>query len=163
MHKPDPTFDEMEKALLRLMPVAVSEEAQHRMDALLEDLSCDSKVTGFDFRRPLRRVVGTGLAAALGFGIFLSLPPGESPTIALGNTPDANSSDLPPELVFLSEADRVEGFSDEGLYVDSGGSAVRKVRVRMIEESHIRDEETGIVVMLSEPREEMYMMPVSTF
>ncbi len=69
----------------------------------------------------------------------------------------------PPELIYLSESDRVEAMSDEGLFVDSGGSAVRKLRVRVIEESQIRDEETGIVVMLTEPREEMYMVPVSTF
>jgi len=53
--------------------------------------------------------------------------------------------------------------SDEGLYIDTGGSAVRKVRIRVIEESQIRDEETGFVVMLTEPREEMYMVPVSNF
>ena len=62
-----------------------------------------------------------------------------------------------PEMVFLSDVDRWR-ISDEGLYVDSGGSAVRKVRVRVVEESQIRDEETGIIVMLTEPREEMYMV-----
>lgn len=163
MQKPDPAFEEMEKALLRLMPVAVSEDAQQRMDTILEELAGDSKVAHFDFRKPVRWVAGAGVAAALGFGVFLSLSPRESPAKGAVSAPVTPSSDLLPELVFLSEMDRVEGFSDEGLYVDSGGSAVRKVRVRMVEESQIRDEETGIVVMLTEPREEMYMMPVSTF
>lgn len=145
------------------MPVAVSDAAHQRMDTILEDLAGDSKVAHFDLKMPVRWVVGMGVAAALGFGVFLSHSSRESPAKGVVNAPVFSSSDLPPELVFLSETDRVEGFSDEGLYVDSGGSAVRKVRVRMVEESQIRDQETGIVVMLTEPREELYMMPVSTF
>lgn len=66
-------------------------------------------------------------------------------------------------MVFLTGSDRVEDAEDEGLFVDTGGSAVRKIRFRVVEETQVRDEETGIIVMLTEPREEQYMVPVSTF
>lgn len=163
MNKPEPNFEEMEKALLRLMPVAMEEEAQERMEAMLDGLAGDSKVVRSDFRKPSRWLAGTGIAAALGLGVYLSIPRQNSPVESVKSVPVAAQSDLPPELVFLSETDRVEGMSDEGLYIDTGGSAVRKVRIRVVVESQVRDEETGIVVMLTEPREEMYMVPVSTF
>jgi len=163
VNKPEPNFEEMEKALLRLMPVAMEEEAQERMEAMLDELAGDSKVVRSDFRKTSRWLAGMGIAAALGLGVYLSIPRQNSPVESVKSVPVSTQSDLPPELVFLSETDRVEGMSDEGLYIDTGGSAVRKVRIRVIEESQIRDEETGFVVMLTEPREEMYMVPVSNF
>ncbi len=161
MQKPDQNFEEMEKALSRLMPVAVSEDAQDRMDEMLDELAGDSEVTRFDFRKSAKWLAAGGIAAALGLGAYVSVPDQINPLKAIEFV--SNQNDLEPELIFLSESDRVEGVSDEGLYIDSGGSAVRKVRIRVVGESQIRDEETGIVVMLTEPREEMYMVPVSTF
>ena len=163
MNKPEPDFAEMENALLRLMPVAMGEEAQERMEAMLDGLAGDTKAAHSGFRKPVRWLAGTGIAAALGLGVYLSIPRQNAPVNAVESVPVSARGDLPPDLVFLSGTDRVEGMSDEGLYIDTGGSAVRKVRIRVIEESQIRDEETGIVVMLTEPREEMYMVPVSAF
>ena len=163
MQKPDPNFEEMEEALRRLMPVAVSGDAQERLETMLDELAGDPEIERFDFRRPAKWLAGAGIAAALGLGIYVSVPRQSSPVKTVDSAPVSNPADLPPELVFLSESDRVEGVSDDGLYIDTGGSAVRKVRIRVIEESQIRDEESGIVVMLTEPREEMYMVPVSTF
>ncbi len=160
MHKPNENnFSEMEKSLSRLMPVAISDGAQERMEEMLDGLAGDSRTARFDFRKSARWLGVGGLAAALGLSAYLFIPYQNG----LAKSTDAAAAGLPPELVYLSESDRVEGVSDEGLFVDSGGSAVRKVRVRMVEESRIRDEETGIIVMLTEPREEMYSVPVSTF
>ena len=133
MHKADQNLNEMEKALSRLMPVAISDGAQERMEDMLEGLAGDSKTARFDFRRSARWLGVGGLAAALGLGAFFSIPRHLVPVDSV-----SQDSDLPPELVYLSESDRVEGVSDEGLFVDSGGSAVRKVRIRVVEESQIR-------------------------
>ena len=160
MQKPDHNIGDLEKALFRLMPVAMSEEARDRMETMIDGLAGDSKVSRFDFRKAAKRLAVGGIAAAIGFGVYLSIP---SQRELVESAPISDQGDLPPELVFLSESDRVEGVSDEGLFIDSGGSAVRKVRIRVVEESQIRDEETGIIVMLTEPREEMYSVPVSTF
>lgn len=158
MHKPDPRSEDIEKALLRLMPVAVNQDAQDRMDLMLDELAANEELVRFDFRKSVKWLAGGGIAAAFSLGVYFTLPHEETE-----GSPVSEQTDRQPDLVFLSESDRVEGFSDEGLFVDTGGSAVRKVSIRVVGESRIRDEETGIVVMLTEPREEMYMVPVSTF
>ena len=163
MHKPNTEFNELENALLRLMPAAVSSDAQERMDTMLDDLAGDSKIARFDFRKVSWSLGAAGIAAAVAVTAYFSIPNFPAPQIARDSIPVSEPQEIPHELVFLSEADRVEGVSDDGLFVDSGGSAVRKVRIRVVEESQIRDEETGIIVMLTEPREEMYMVPVNTF
>ena len=66
-------------------------------------------------------------------------------------------------MVVLAETDRVEEMSDAGLFVHAGGSAIRKLRVRVVEESRVRDRETGIELTVTAPRQETYLVPVSTF
>jgi hypothetical protein len=53
--------------------------------------------------------------------------------------------------------------SDEGWVADPDGSAMQAVRLRMVSEDVVRDEETGYTVTVSEPREEVLLMPVSDF
>jgi hypothetical protein len=52
---------------------------------------------------------------------------------------------------------------DVGWSETPDGSAMRTLRLRVVEESRLRDEETGIVMNISQPREEFLLMPVSTF
>lgn len=145
--------DEMEKALMRLMPVALSDSAQASMDARIDELAGVQVVT-HDFSRWAKWL--GGIAAAVAIGVF-ALP--------FGNWKAAPLVDLTAddEMIVLNELDRVENVRDEGLFVDAGGSAMRKMSVRVIGESTIRDAETGIEVTLTEPREEMFLMPISTF
>jgi hypothetical protein len=156
MRKPD-AHEEMEKALMRLMPVGLSEGAQSEIEAQIDELSGEVGVVRYDFSRPAKWLAATGIAAAVAIGVAVFPIGGEK------SSPVSAAPQVDPGLVFLTASDRVEDVSDEGLFVDAGGSAIRKVRVRVVEESRIRDEETGIVVMLTEPREEMYSVPVSTF
>lgn len=156
------TATDVERALRELMPVALSEQSQHEIGEMLEDLS-GSESRGMGRKARMRRVLFGGAAAAAllvcGFTFFpVMIPEQARPVIA-----SQSSNEAAGEMELLSESDRVEKVLDEGLFVDSGGSAVRKVRVRMVEESRFQDKETGIIVMLTEPREEMYMLPVSKF
>jgi hypothetical protein len=152
MREADPQ-GEMERALMRLMPVALSDSAQAAMDARINELA-GGAVVRHDFSRMVKWLGGIAAAAAVG---FFALSPGIRKTAALAETaPDDG-------MLVLTESDRVENVRDEGLFVDAGGSAVRKMRVRVVGESRIRDRETGIEVTLTEPREEMYLVPVSTF
>jgi hypothetical protein len=59
--------------------------------------------------------------------------------------------------------DRVEAMSDEGWVADPDGAAMQAVRVRVVEANTLRDEATGIVVQVSDPREEMILTPVTVF
>lgn len=152
MRETDP-HEEMEKALMRLMPVALSDSAQASMDARIDELA-GGQVVPHDFSRWARWLGGIAAAAAIG---GFALP--------FSNWETAPLVDLAADdgMVVLNELDRVENVRDEGLFVDAGGSAVRKMCVRVVGESTIRDVETGIEVTLTEPREEMYLMPISAF
>ena len=101
-------------------------------------------------------MAASGIAAALllGLVIFHSGDDALQAPVAAAKESD---------FLLLNGEDRMEGMSDEGLFVDSGGSAMRRLKVQVVEESKVRDNESGIVVTLSEPREEMYLVPVSTF
>lgn len=151
------TADDIEKALSGLMPVALSDRVCEEIGDALDELAGDTETAS---AKMAKWPAITGLAAAIILGLFF-FSPGAGPDSVEASGPQPR--DIGPEMVFLTETDRVEDVADEGLFVDAGGSAVRKVRVRVVEESRIRDKETGIVMMLSEPREELYMMPVSTF
>lgn len=164
--------EDVEAVLRRLMPVGMSAGAVGR----IEEGFCEGEVggggeleeggevidDGVTGGKKYFRWAGFGAAAAVvvvvwGVGAWLE----EGGGSALDLTKEVAGKAA--GIVSLAEMDRVEGVTDEGLYVDAGGSAVRKVRVRVVEESRVRDEETGIVVMLTEPREELYLLPVSTF
>ncbi len=153
MREADP-YDEMEKALLRLMPSALSETAQAGMEAQLDELSGGVEVLRHDFSRRAKWL--GGIAAAVTIGVF-AFPFGSREAAPLVGMAEDDG------MVVLTELDRVENVRDEGLFVDAGGSAVRKMSVRVVGESRILDGETGIEVTLTEPRKEMYLLPVSNF
>lgn len=148
------THDEMEKALLRLIPADLSGPAKAEMEAQLDELSG----YGMGFRHTFLRWGKWygGMAAAFVIGIF-AFSFGSRQTAPLVGIPEDNG------MTLIQEVDRVGEVSDEGLYVDAGGSAVRKMSVWVDGETKMLDEETGIEVTLTEPRREMYLLPVSTF
>ena len=146
---------------MRLMPVGLSEGMQTEMEDRFDELSGVADFAKPPLVRFPKWIAACGIAAALVLGfIFFPRVGKDGRHIALQHSVVVADA---PGVVLLDEADRVERVSDDGLFVDSGGSAVRKVRVRVVGESRIRDEETGIVVTLAEPREEMYLVPVSAF
>ena len=147
-------YDAMEKVLLRLMPAALSETAQAGMEAQLDELSGSAEVLRHDFSRRAKWL--GGIAAAVTIGVF-AFPFGSQESAPLVGIAEDDG------MVVITELDRVENVLDEGLFVDAGGSAVRKMSVRVVGESRILDEETGIEVTLTEPRREMVLLPVSTF
>ena len=161
MQKPE-RFAEIEDALTRLMPVGVSESMQSEIEDQLEELCGDAEVAAPSVVKFPKWIAASGIAAAVVLGFVFFPRPGNADG-DLTSRQVVAISEAPGVVVLDETADRVERVSDEGLFVDSGGSAVRKVRVRVIGESMMRDEETGIVVTLAEPREEMYLVPVSTF
>ena len=68
-----------------------------------------------------------------------------------------------PGFVLVSESDRVESMTDEGWLEDADGGTMQAMRLNMVEQNILRDEETGMVMNISEPREEILLMPISTF
>lgn len=160
MHKPDP----VETILARLMPPALSEAGQRDIEAMLDALaggsaqSTPAKTAGGTWIRRLLTggIAAAGVAAALIFP--LASVPGPASWAAR-----APAGEAAARLVLVGESDRVESMTDEGWQEDADGSTMRAMRLNVVEENSLLDEETGIVMQVSEPREEILLMPVSTF
>ena len=160
MQAPNP----IESALARLMPPALSEVGQRSIEAMLDELAATTPQASTPLtHRPWwdrRFTLPVGIAAAL--AALLALVP-RNPTGALPLAINWPASEIATGLVLVSESDRIEAMSDEGWVADPDGGAMQAVRVRVVEANTLRDEETGIVVQVSDPREEMILTPVTVF
>jgi hypothetical protein len=178
MHKPDPVdnilalrsvgvsptvHDPIEAILARLMPPGLSDAGQSEIEAMLDELAgAPIEITpakpniSWVRRMTAGGIAAAGVAAAMVFS--LSGPPSPPPV-----SEAAPVSEVPAEFVLVGESDRIESMTDEGWQENSDGSAMRAVRLSVVEENSLFDEETGIVMKVSEPREEILLMPVSAF
>jgi len=148
-------INEIEAALSRLMPPPLSVGGQRDLEALIDELAgIDESETAIVQKsfpwKTLSSIAAGILAIAGGFGITRQ----SQPTTVAGNLPG---------VVLLSESDRVQSIRDEGWSEDAYGSAMHSVRLNMVEENRLMDEETGIVVRVSEPREEIFFTPITAF
>ncbi len=154
--------DSIETILARLMPPALSQAAQFEIDAMIDELAGpeSENVVGISSGRWLVRVaIGGGIAAAI--GAMLAISPvfqGSKAEVALVAPVFSNSG-----LVLVSESDRIESMTDEGWRESPDGSAMRALRLNAVEENNVRDEETGMEVLISEAREEILLIPISAF
>ncbi len=154
MQAPDP----IEIIMARLMPPALSQDGQTQMDAMIDDLAGPENIIEISSKGWLVRcMIGGGIAAAVG-ALAAVIP-------MIHRAPQASFSHpaSPAGLVLVNESDRIESMTDEGWREDSEGSAMHSVRLKATRENNVRDEETGMVVRISEPREEIMMMPISAF
>ncbi len=162
-----PQPESIEAMLARLMPPAISEEGQRSLDAMLDEL-CGEEIeetpvvaaAAVEKSKILKFAAPIGIAAAVALAFALPIKPtSETPAnqVAAVATPPV------PEFVLIGESGRIEQTTDEGWVADDQGSTMQAVRVRVVEENTLRDEETGIVVQVSEPREELLLFPVSAF
>jgi hypothetical protein len=160
MHKPDP----VETILARLMPPALSEEGQREIAAMIDELAGEPETLAKPMARivPFRRpAVAAGIAAAIVAAAVawpLVFPPSRIPVAAASPAPEAE-----PGIFVMSESGSIRSVSDEGWQEDADGSTMRALRLDVVEENDLFDEETGIVMQVSEPREEILLMPVSAF
>jgi hypothetical protein len=147
MHDPH----SVETILSRLMPAAISEAGQREIEAMLDDLAGPPQAGPTPWRLPL---LAGGIAAALtaAFLIFRSSAPAPA-DIAAGGA----------DFLLVRESDRVESMREDGWREDADGPTMRALRVRVVEEDSLLDGETGIVMQVSGPREELLLMPVSAF
>ncbi|RPJ31834.1 MAG: hypothetical protein EHM17_01040 [Verrucomicrobiaceae bacterium] len=148
--------DSVETILARLMPPALSESGQRGIETMLDELAGPASPRKSPALPAWRILIAGGLAASL--VAALALPVWMRPA-----KQSASATAAPPDFLLVGESDRIESMADEGWREDSDGSAMRALRVRVVEENSLFDEETGIVMQVSEPREELLLMPVSAF
>jgi hypothetical protein len=157
MLKPDP----IETILARLMPPALSQDGQQSIEAMLDSLAAATQPAKPAGRLWFRRLLPGSIAAA-GVAAALVFPLATPPSPASWAAANSNKNS-PPGLVLVGESDRVESMTDEGWQEDSDGSTMLATRLNVVEENSLLDEQTGIVMQVSQPREELYLTPVSTF
>jgi hypothetical protein len=154
MQAPDP----VETILARLMPAALSQNGQSEIDEMIDDLA-RPEVEPISSGLWLGRWMIGGGIAAVAAGLLAALPLLET----VSNNPSFAAHQMPAGIVLVSESDRIGWMTDEGWQESADGSAMHALRVSAVEENKVRDEESGMVVQISEPREEIFLTPISAF
>jgi hypothetical protein len=157
MQAPDP----IETILSRLMPPALSQDGQFEIDAMIDELAApEQKVVAQSSsgRWMVRAVAGGGIAASVaGLLALISMSDGFPGSEMVKVAAPVH------EFTLVSESDRVESMTDEGWQEDLNGSAVHALRLVAVEENHVKDTESGMVMMISETREEILYSPINAF
>lgn len=153
----------VETILARLMPPALSDGAVRDIEAMFDELGGSAQEADVVALPPSRQpwplkwiasgIAAAGVAAALVFPMKPDVRP-----VAL----DA-AAGVQDQFVLVGESERIESTADEGWVENSDGSAMQALRLTVVEENRLVDQETGIEMKISEPREELLLMPVSTF
>lgn len=147
--------DPIEAALARLMPVALSEAGERSIHETLDELAGSLPAKRYSTGKGW--TIGLGIAAAVAIAVFLTTRPSlQAPAVA-----SQEKFDSPVE--WLANSDRVESLQDEGRISGVEGDALQAVSLRVIEENTLRDRETGYTFNISEPRDELVLMPVTSF
>ncbi len=154
--------DSIEAALSRLMPAALSVEGQRTIEEMLDELAAPAVSED----RPAIKakpswgwLVPTAIAAAAVIIAHLVTDAGRVGPVADLPATDFSGTDI----VLVGESDHIEEMTAEGWTSDPDGTAMKAVRIRVIEESSLRDGRTGIVVRVTQPRDEVVLMPVTAF
>lgn len=156
--------EDIEKALSRLMPAAISEEGKRSLDELIDGLAFgESPLSKREIsRRPSWSWAGGIAAAAAAVVVALNWPA----AAPVAPEPSIARNLLPAEtrgIVLLRQSERVEDAEPQPWLSETDGVAHRAWRVRVIDEERLRDNETGYEVLVSRPREEVILMPVTAF
>jgi hypothetical protein len=157
MQAPDP----VEAILARLMPPALSQDGQHAIESMIDELAgpqAETRVPVSPGKWRIITVIGGGIAAAVA-GLLALAPVVDG----FSGSRTVMATKMLPEFMLVSESDRVESMTDEGWQEDSNGSAMHALRLVAVEENQVKDTESGMVVMISETREEVLYSPISAF
>lgn len=153
--------EEIEKALSRLMPAAISEEGKRSLDELIDGLASGETVVEMPPSKSAWPWLGGIGAAAAAVVIALNLPAGRPVPVDVADTPAAAAAE--EGVVLIQQTERVENAEPEDWMSETDGVAHRAWRVRVVDEERLRDLETGYEVLVSRPREEVILMPVTAF
>ncbi|MBK1818306.1 hypothetical protein JIN84_21985 [Luteolibacter yonseiensis] len=146
--------------MARLAPPALSAEFKSGLDETIDKLAAakPENVTEISSGKWLvRSLIGGGIAA--GIGAMFALFPADHTT----GPSMAKAEDAPSGSVLVSASERLESVTDVGMRKDFEGTEMHAVKFTAVRENNVRDEESGMVVKISQPREEILMMPVGEF
>jgi hypothetical protein len=153
-------INDVEAVLARLMPPAISQASQTGIEAMLDELAA---------ARPELAAVKAEISRTRWYllsGIAATIIAATTALVLLQPAQRQQSSAskiAAPAWVLVSESNRFQAMTDEGWRDQTNGSAMRAVRLQMVGENLLKDVETGMIVKVSEPREEIVFMPISAF
>jgi hypothetical protein len=155
--------EDIESILARLMPAAMSERAESEIGETIDQMARDAglDISAIRPTRPRWPWVA-GIAASAVFAAVVISRPDPNTTPAANAVPSPEAVEA-AELVRISHTDTLQSIVEEGWRDDVGGKPHQAVRLHMLAEQRILDEETGIVMTVSQPREEVLLVPVHTF
>lgn len=162
--------EDIEKALARLVPSAISERGQRSLDDLIDSLAAaDGEEAIVEMSQPRRAkpwgwISGIGSAAAA-ITLALVLPETESTKSGGGRvaTAELAPAEAKERFVVLAQSQHVESAEPEGWTSEADGVTHRAWRVRLVNQERVKDVETGYEVLVSQPQEEVILRPVNTF
>ncbi|NWK54012.1 hypothetical protein HW115_00190 [Verrucomicrobiaceae bacterium N1E253] len=160
----------IEEKLSRLMPPALSDGAQQRLEETLDDLASSH---GED---PDARQVTQSRAPILGkvWKVAALLTLLAVPAVVIHHQDEMFQDDASlasisdeiqvPDMVLLKSVKLIDGRENDGLIVpDDGSSPHYRYRYRVIDEEQVQDPETGTVITLRQPSQEVVTIPVTEF
>lgn len=158
--------DEIEAALQRLAPAALSPRAQSNVAAMLVDLSAKSaRDVVISRHQPRTWRFVTAVAALLIFGMGWSLRqpllPVNTPLMAATAGASDEMSPAPP--VFVDRLLVTDGALVEHTVTGSDGTVVRQIKRRVHSHERYRDAHRGYLITISETRDERLYLPQNGF
>ncbi len=160
-----PPSPSIEEKLNRLVPSGVSTRAQRGLEDTIDRLAAASGLgdgsgsPGVMAHWAWKAAAVVALIAAP-VVMFRTLPGKtvESPALA-AITPEAAAG-----LVVLSSTQQIVATEDDGLIIpEDGGTPHYRFRYQVSDEERLRDPETGTIVTLRQPRQEIHTIPVTLF
>jgi hypothetical protein len=163
--------EEMEKALQRLVPPALSAQAHADVSAMLASLAAaaspNAPVADIspETKRPALRITARWAAAAaivIAAISALSLSQSESPKLAATptETPAAESDGSP---ILIDRMLVTDGIRVEGTMTAADGRVINQVNRRVETRERYRDAKKGYLITISETRDEKVYLPKKGF
>lgn len=158
-------FNSIEEKLAQLVPPALSDEGQRKLEDLIDDLSGAHEDPAQTNARTLPQgLVWVTVAAVLLLSASIVLvqstfSPEEKTTI----TPLNDHGGI-QEMVVLTSTKLIDGRENDGLIVPSDGTAPHyRYRYHVIDEEQVKDPDSGIIITLRQPRQEILTIPITQF
>ena len=167
-------YPTIEERLSQLTPPAISENGQAMLGQTIDELAgvepCLDQVHGgknpaVTVRSrmkdwPWKAAAAVALLAVP--AVMLIDQDDASPSL----TTNASTGDplFSSELVVLKSTNRIDGREEDGLIIPRDGSSPHyRYRYHVTDEEQIRDDQTGTIVTLRQPRQEIVTIPVTQF
>jgi hypothetical protein len=160
-------FKSIEEKLAQLVPPALSDEGQRNLEDLIDDLSgvdADlAKSNAARFPKGLVWKAAAVLALSASIVIIRSTFVLEDHTALLTHNDQVAHSNI-AEMVVLSSTKLIGGRENDGLIVPIDGTTPHyRYRYHVIDQEQVKDPDSGLVITLRQPRQEVLTIPITQF